>query len=267
MRAAIFLASVLMTGPLMANLALAADGATPNCATAETPAAQLICRESALAAAGEKLDTTVRTFGDASSEVGRKALAAGQRAWVQRRDTACPVTVADLADPKKSKERAGCLMRLTAERTKALEDDLSARRAPIADLPVTIIESIPQRLPPALAKPSLPKRPAGVAALTGRWAKADPLTRTPIDDCRTSYLEVSKDAAISLNDPRIPNFPVQGRLTLADADPALGLAFGSDGGAPKGELRLDAAEAPRLDRLFLRLEQPLAFGATFVRCR
>ncbi len=262
MRAAIFLVSVLMTGS-----AFAADGTAPDCAAAETPAAQLICREAALAAAGEKLDSTVKTFGDATGEVGRKALAAGQRAWVQRRDAACPVTSADLADARKSKERAGCLLRLTAERTKALEEHLSARRAPVADQPVTVTDAAPPRLPPAAAKPSLPKRPAGVAALAGRWAKADPQTRTPIDDCRTSYLEVSKDAAIRLNDPRIPNFPIQGQLVLTDGDPAQGLAFGADGTGPKGRLRLDAAEAPRLDRLFLRLEQPLSFGATFVRCR
>ncbi|MBP2314444.1 lysozyme inhibitor LprI family protein [Azospirillum soli] len=262
MRAAIFLVSVLMTGS-----AFAADGSAADCATAETPTAQLICRDAALAAAGEKLDTTVKAFGDATGEVGRKALAAGQHAWVQRRDAACPVTSADLADSKKSKERAGCLLRLTAERTKALEDNLSARRAPVADQPLTITDAVPPRLPAASAKPSLPKRPAGVAGVAGRWAKADPQTRTPIDDCRTSYLEVSKEAAISLNDPRIPSLPIQGRLTLADGDPAQGLTFGADGTGPKGELRLDAAEAPRLDRLFLRLKQPLSFGATFVRCR
>jgi len=282
MRTAIVLATLLATGPVMLgpNMfgpAWAADTNTPDCAAAETPAAQLVCRDASLGSASDKLDGALKALGDEAGEAGRAALASAQRAWVQRRDAACPVTEQDLADPKKSKDRAGCLSRQIAERTKALEEDLAARRAPVASQPVTITDAAPPRaVAPAQAVPMPPKRQAGVAALIGRWSKADPVTRTPIDDCRGSYLEITKEPAINLHDPRVAGFPVQGRVTVEDGDPVHGLVFRSEGaksdvsgsmGGPAGTLRLDPADTPRLDRLFLRLEQPVAFGATFVRCR
>lgn len=277
MRAAIVLAGVLALGSMMpVGTTLAADANTPaaatDCAAAETPAAQLICRDSALGAAAEKLAGALNAFGEEAGDAGREALASSQRAWVQRRDAACPVTDADLADPKKAKDRSACLSRQIAERTKALEEERAARRAPVADQPLTITDAAPPRaaaLP--TAKPVPPKRPAGAQALAGRWAKADPATRTPIDDCRASYLEISKDSALGLHDPRIAGLPVEGRVAFEDGDAAQGLAFRSDAqpadAGLQGSLRLDAGDAPRLDRLFLRLDKPVAFGATFVRCR
>ena len=277
MRTAIVLATLLATGPAMVGPAWAADTNTPVCAAAETPAAQLVCRDASLGSASEKLNGALKALAGEAGEAGRAALASAQRAWAQRRDSACPVTEQDLADPRKSKERAACLSRQIAERTKALEEDLAARRAPVAAQPLTITDAAPPRaVAQAQAVRLPPKRQAGVAALIGRWSKADPVTRTPIDDCRNSSLEFTKEPAISLHDPRIPGFPVQGRVTFEDGDPVHGVAFRSEGvrsdGArsegvgPAGTLRLEPADTPRLDRLFLRLEQPVAFGATFVRC-
>nr|WP_247884781.1 lysozyme inhibitor LprI family protein [Azospirillum formosense] len=202
--------------------------------------------------------------------MGQEAVAAGQRAWLQRRDAACPVAEADLLDPKKSKDRATCLARQMSDRTKALEAELAARRAPVADEPLTVSASAPQRPVPTNLqghpKPASAKRSVDLPALTGRWAKADPATRTPIDDCRTSYLEITGDGGFSLHDPRIAAFPLEGPLAPGEGDLAEGMAFGGEEGLPEGVLRLDAAEAPRLDRLFLTLDPP-PFGATFVRCR
>lgn len=288
MRAAIvragWLAGLLAVGSAMP--AVAADpvgqtpptAAAPDCASAETPAAQLVCRDPALAAAAGKLDATVKAFAQEAGDGGREALATGQRMWGQRRDAACPVTEADLADPKKAKDRAACLTRQYTDRTSALEDERAARRAPVADQPVTITEAAPPRAVQTPPRAFLPKqRQPGVAGLTGRWAKSDPATRTPIDDCRSSYLEISKaetakDMALGLRDPRIAGLPVEGRVTVGDGDPGQGLAFRAEAPQPDaagiaGTLRLDAADVPRLDRLFLRLEKPIAFGATFVRCR
>ncbi|WP_448204748.1 lysozyme inhibitor LprI family protein [Azospirillum sp. sgz302134] len=270
MRAAIVLAGLLAAGSAMAAETKAPAQAPALDCAADSPAGQLICRDAALGAASEKMDAALKALADAAGEAGREPLAAGQRAWMQRRDAACPVSEADLADPKKGKDRTGCLSRQIAERTKALESELAARRAPVADEPVTITDAAPPpRLAPAQAKPAPAKRPTGLPALVGRWAKADPVARTPVDDCRVSYLELSKDSTLSLHDPRIPGFPVEGRVKLDGGDLAQeDVAFASDAGnGPKGTLRLDAAEAARLDRLFLRLEQPLPFGATFVRCR
>lgn len=265
-------AAVLLAGMLMAGTAMAADTnmetAKPVDCTGETPVAQLLCRDSSLVAAAEKLDSALRALADEAGKAGGEAIAASQRAWMQRRDAACPVAEADLADPKKGKDRAACVARQMADRTKALESDLAARRAPVADEPLTVSASGPPR--PALTqgqtKPGPAKRAAGLPDLTGRWAKADPATRTPIDDCRTSYLEITGDGAFSLHDPRIPGLPLEGPLAPGEGDLAEDLSFGGEEGLSAGTLRLDAAEAPRFDRLFLTLEQP-AFGATFVRCR
>ncbi|MDQ2102018.1 lysozyme inhibitor LprI family protein [Azospirillum isscasi] len=271
-------AAILLTGMLMAGTAMAADtggetakpmdkpAAMPMECAGETPAAQLICRDVSLVAASGKLDSALQALADEAGKPGAEAVAAGQRAWLQRRDAACPVADADLADPKKGKDRAACLARQMADRTRALDSELAARRAPVADEPLTVSASAPPRPAPAPAKAGPAKRAAGLPDLTGRWAKADPATRAPIDDCRTSYLEIAGDGAFSLHDPRIPGFPLEGPLAPGEGDPAEGLSFGGEEGLPEGTLRLDAAEAPRLDRLFLKLAQP-AFGATFVRCR
>lgn len=269
MRAAILLAGMLMAGTAMAADTSGEDAKPADCA-GETPIALLLCRDASLAATAEKLESALRVLTDEAGKAGEEAVAAGQRAWVQRRDGACPVAEADLADAKKVKERAACLARQMAERTKALELELAARRVPVADEPLTISAAAPQRPVPASGqgqtKPGAAKRKADVPTLTGRWAKADPATRTPIDDCRTSYLEITSDGAFSLHDPRIAAFPLEGPLAPGEGDVAEGLSFGGEEGFPEGTLRLDAADAPRLDRLFLTLDQP-AFGATFVRCR
>ena len=265
MRAAILLAGVLMAGTAMAADTSGETAKPAECA-GETPVAQLLCRDAPLAAASEKLASALQALADEAGKAGGEAVAAGQRAWLQRRDAACPVAEADLADPKKTKDRAACLARQMADRRTALDAELAARRAPVADEPLTVSAAAPPRPAPAQAKASPAKRAVGLPALTGRWAKADPATRTPIDDCRTSYLEITRDGAFSLHDPRIPGFPLEGPLAPGEGDPAEGLPFGGEEGLSAGTLRLDAAEAPRLDRLFVRLEQP-AFGATFVRCR
>ncbi|WP_454016725.1 lysozyme inhibitor LprI family protein [Azospirillum sp. Marseille-Q6669] len=267
-------AAILLAGMLMAGTAVAADtsgeAAKPADCAGETPVALLLCRDPSLAGAADKLDSALRALADEAGKAGEEAVAAGQRAWVQRRDAACPVAEADLADPKKNKDRAACLTRQMADRTKALESELAARRAPLADEPLTVTAAAPQRpaqpIGQGQAKPVSAKRTVDVPALTGRWAKADPATRTPIDDCRTSYLEITSDGAFSLHDPRIAAFPLEGPLAPGEGDLTEGLSFGGEEGLPEGVLRLDAAEAPRLDRLFLTLDQP-AFGATFVRCR
>ncbi|CAO3451738.1 hypothetical protein [Azospirillum argentinense] len=267
-------AAILLAGMLMAGTALAADtsgeAAKPADCAGDAPMALLLCRDASLAAAADKLESALRALSDEAGKAGEEAVAAGQRAWVQRRDAACPVAEADLADPKKSKDRAACLTRQMAERTKALDTELAARRAPVADEPLTVTASAPQRpvqpIGQGQTRSAPAKRTVDLPALTGRWAKADPATRTPIDDCRTSYLEITGDGGFSLHDPRIPAFPLEGPLAPGEGDLAEGLAFGGEEGLPEGVLRLDAAEAPRLDRLFLTLDPP-AFGATFVRCR
>lgn len=266
MRVAIFLVGLLAAGSAAAETV-----SSDNCA-AGAPVEQLICRDAGLTAAGRKLEGAAKALEEATDPAARPALQAAQQAWLRHRDGACPVAAADLADARKAKGRADCLLRQTGERTAALEASLAARRAPVADQPLVITDAGPLKLAPVQVKPVLPKRQAGAPALAGRWAKADPSTRAPIDDCRTSYLDIvkdqgGKDQAIGLRDPRISGFPVEGKLALAEGDPVQGMAFGADGAGIKGFLRLDAAEIPRLDRLFLRLEQPMAFGATFVRCR
>ncbi|KAA0685765.1 lysozyme inhibitor LprI family protein [Azospirillum brasilense] len=267
-------AAILLAGMLVAGTAMAADtsgeAAKPADCAGETPLALLLCRDASLVASADKLDSAVRALTEEAGKAGEEAVAAGQRAWVQRRDAACPVAETDLADPKKSKDRAACLARQMADRSKALESELAARRAPVADEPLTVSASAPQRPAPTSlqgqAKPASAKRMVGVPALTGRWAKADPATRTPIDDCRTSYLEITGDGAFGLHDPRIAAFPLEGPLAPGEGDVAEGLSFGGEEGLPEGTLRLDAADVPRFDRLFVTLDQP-AFGATFVRCR
>ena len=137
----------------------------------------------------------------------------------------------------------------------------------VRPLPLTITEAAPLKLPPQRGGTATARRTVQVAALNGRWAKADPATRRPIDDCRTAYLEIAKDGQFALRDPRIEALPVDGRVTFTGRDPSEGVSFAGEGTAPRGTLRLEPGETARLDRVALRLEQPLTFGATFVRCR
>ncbi|AWK87119.1 lysozyme inhibitor LprI family protein [Azospirillum thermophilum] len=259
---------------LLAGSVPAAETAVPpvpDCSGAATPADQLICREPGLTDALKRLEAAAAALGETTDAAGREALAAAQTLWRQRRDAACPVTAADLEDAKKAKGRADCLARSLADRTAALEAQRKARLAPVSDLPVTIGEASARPLAPLPARPAALTRPVTAAAFVGRWAKADPQTRSPIDDCRTAYLEVSREMTVSIVDPRIPGLPVEARLpaTLSATLPAEGaqpVPLESDGGA-RGTLALEAAEAPRVDRLLLRLEQPTTLGAVYVRCR
>lgn len=145
--------------------------------------------------------------------------------------------------------------------------DLQGERDGVRPLPLTITEAPPLRLPPPRNGTATLRRAVQVAALQGRWAKADPATRRPIDDCRTAYLEIAKDGRFALRDPRIETLPVDGRVTFVGSNPSEGVSFAGEGDAPRGTLRLEPGETVRLDRVALRLEQPLVFGATFVRCR
>ncbi|WP_448187544.1 hypothetical protein [Azospirillum sp. sgz301742] len=149
----------------------------------------------------------------------------------------------------------------------SLESAPKAESDGLRPLPLTITEAAPLKLPPQRSVPATARRAVQVAALNGRWAKADPATRRPIDDCRTAYMEIAKDGQFALRDPRIEALPVDGRVTFAGSDPSDGVSFAGEGASPRGTLRLEPGETARLDRVALRLEQPLAFGATFVRCR
>lgn len=247
--------------------ALAAE-APPDCVAVEASVAQLICRDQALNAATSAMDAALSALGETTDAAGRDALSAGQAAWLSRREQTCPVAAADLTDPKLTKERTACLLRAILGRTEWAAAQRKARLAPVAELPLTVSDAAAGRpLPPIPARPVALTRPVTATALSGRWAKADPVNRTPLDDCRTSYLEVSRELSVALVDPRIPGLPVEGRLSVVDgASLYQGVPLSADSGA-KGTLRLEAAETPRLDRLFLRMEQPMTLGATYVRCR
>lgn len=269
MRVAAIVASgvgALVVG-LSAGLALAAESGT-DCPATAAPAAQLICRDAALAAAAADLATAFSALGQTTDAAGREALAAAQTAWSSRRDQTCPVAAADLADPKLSGERADCLLRAFKVRTAWAVAQRSARLAPVAEIPLTVGDATAGRpLPPIPTRPVALTRPVTPTAMAGRWAKSDPGNRSPLDDCRTSYLEVSRDLAFTLADPRIPELPIEGRLAVANGGgPQQGLSLSAETGA-KGMLRLEVAETPRFDRLFLKMEQPLSLGATYVRCR
>lgn len=259
---------------LLAGSVPAAETAAPassDCSGAATPADQLICRDPALSDAAKRLETAFTALGETTDTAGREALSAAQTLWRQRRDAACPVTAADLEDAKKAKGRADCLARSLADRTAAIETQRKARLTPVSDLPVTIGEASARPLAPLPARPAALTRPVTAAAFVGRWAKADPQTRSPIDDCRTAYLEVSREMAVTIVDPRIPGLPVEAKLPAGPsaalpADAGQPVPLELEGGA-KGMLALEAAEAPRVDRLLLRLDQPLSLGAVYVRCR
>ncbi|SMH59673.1 lysozyme inhibitor LprI family protein [Azospirillum agricola] len=265
------LAGLLMVGSVQASAQEAVQKAAPEaapktgCAASESPVAELICRDPALAAATEAVDGALKALGATTDDLGRAAIEAGQTLWRSRRDEGCPVAAADLADPKVAKARVDCLLRASRARVAALDAERAARGRPVADLPLTITDAAAPRLVAVPSRPPALTRPVSALALVGRWAKADPVSRAPIDDCRTSYLDVTREQAVQAVDPRLPFFPIEGRLA-ADTDPAEGMTVTGENG-PVGSLRLEAAETPRLDRLVLRLAPPATFAATFVRCR
>ncbi|PWC55640.1 lysozyme inhibitor LprI family protein [Azospirillum sp. TSO22-1] len=245
----------------------AAQAVGPDCAQAKRPVDQLICKDEALVAAEERLDGAVKELDAALNGERREKLVVAQRDWMRRRDEACPVTAADLKAPPRAQDRVECLTRVAEQRVVQLQADLKGERDGVRALPLTITEAEPIKLPPQRAGAAPPRRAVQLAALNGRWAKADPATRRPIDDCRTAYLEIGKDGQFALRDPRIETLPVDGRVAFAGNDPSDGVSFSGEGAAPRGTLRLEPGESARLDRVALRLEQPFAFGATFVRCR
>lgn len=242
-----------------------AGAASLDCTQAKRPVEQLICRDQSLTALGDRLESAVRKLDESLGEPGRKVLQAAQREWLRRRDESCPVLAADLKDPRKAAERAGCVGRAIESRVAQVEADVKAERDGVRPQPLTVTDAAPVRLPPQRSGTLAARRAVQGSALVGRWAKADPAGRRPIDDCRTAYLDIGKDGQVSLRDPRIETLPVDARAVLSGADASEGITFGDEG--PKGTLRLDPGETARLDRVFLRMEQPFAFGAMFVRCR
>lgn len=249
------------------TLAAGTAQAATDCAQAKRPAEQLICREEALTALEAQLDAAAKELDGMLNAERREKLAAAQRDWTRRRDEACPVAASDLKAPAKAKERAECLTRALEQRVAQVQADVKAERDGVRALPLTITEAEPIKLPPQRGGTATLRRAVQVAALNGRWAKADPATRRPIDDCRTAYLEIGRDGQFALRDPRIETLPVDGRVAFTGSDPSEGVGFAGEGTAPRGTLRLEPGETARLDRVALRLEQPFPFGATFVRCR
>ncbi|HYG85780.1 MAG TPA: hypothetical protein VD978_05945 [Azospirillum sp.] len=155
----------------------------------------------------------------------------------------------------------------SAEAASQAEPSLKEDRDGVRALPLTITNAAPLKLPPQRSVTPPARRAVQASALVGRWAKADPAIWRPVDDCRTAYLEIGKDGQFALRDPRIDLLPLDGRVSFVGADPAEGVTFAGEGSASKGSVRLEPGETARLDRMTLRLEQPFAFGATFVRCR
>lgn len=285
MRALSLVGGFLAAGSLLAVLtavpAFSAPADTPSpetaapmasdCDAADTPAAQLICRDPKLAVAGAAMDAALAALGATTDDTGRAAIDDTQTVWRARRDEACPVSAADLADAKTTKTRSDCLLRVIRQRTMALETERHARLRPIADLPLSVTGAAARRFD--VPEPQLApfNRKVALSTLAGRWAKADPTDRAAIDDCRSSYLEIGADRALHAVDSRLPPFPLNGTLA-ADGDPVQGVALLPDGPvegtpAPLATLRLLPADSPRLDRLILRMEPPATFAAEFVRCR
>ncbi|RJF83778.1 hypothetical protein D3877_03860 [Azospirillum cavernae] len=252
----------LLAGFLAVAPALAAD----DCAAADTPMAQLICRDAALSQAASGLDGAVAALGETTDANGRLAIDAQQTLWLSRRNEICPVAPGDLTDAKATKARTECLARSFSTRTAQIEAQRAARGKPVADLPLSITDAAAPRLVPVQARPATLTRPVSVNALVGRWAKADPISRAAIDDCRSSYLEVTREQTANLVDPRIPGFPVEGRLA-ATGEFSKGVNVIDGNGNILALVRLDAAETPRLDRLTVQMAPPSTFAASFVRCR
>ncbi|PWC32431.1 lysozyme inhibitor LprI family protein [Azospirillum sp. TSO35-2] len=286
MRANFLVSGLLTAGSLLAVLAIhpaLADDAPaetpPGCATTASAAEQLLCREPALTKAVADLSAALDALAATTDDTGRAAIDAGQTLWRSRRDEACPVTVADLADAKAAKTRGDCLLRSMKQRTAALEAERLARSKPVADLPLTVSGAAAPRLAPVPQQPLAINRQISMTALVGRWAKADPVDRTVIDDCRTSYLEVGRDLTVHAVDSRLPLFPLDGALA-AGGDPQQGVALtrnappaaeGTATAEPVSEasvsLRILPADSRGLDRLLLRMAPPATFAAEFVRCR
>ncbi|MBP2298513.1 lysozyme inhibitor LprI family protein [Azospirillum picis] len=266
--------------------------AAPACGDAESPVAQLICREPALSAAAAAMKDALEALAATTDDTGRTAIEAAQTLWRSRRDEACPVVAADLGESKGAKVRGDCLLRMMKQRTTALTAERQARLRPLGDLPVTVSGAAAPRFPAPPAHPPVIDRKVTLSALAGRWAKAAPADRTVIDDCRSSYLEIGSDLTLHAADPRLPVFPLDGRLA-ADGDPLQAVSVlppqGGSGAAdrlpaepqpesksgpqpagvpaPLGSLRLEPADSPRFDRLVLRIASPAGFAAEFVRCR
>lgn len=271
---AVLALAVLAAAPALAETPVQHTAAA-NCDAAGTPSAQLLCRDAGLVAAGDAMDAALAALGATTDAAGQSAIEAGQTVWRARRDDACPVTAADLADAKATKSRTDCLLRVTRQRTAALESERQARSRPVADLPLAVTgAAAPRFVAPQTPVPPI-NRKATLAALAGRWAKADPNDRAAIDDCRTSYLEIGADRSLSAVDARVPQFPLAGRLP-AEGDPVeqvpvqpLQPAEGAADAAPAplATLRLLPADSARFDRLILRMAAPATFAAEFVRCR
>lgn len=248
--------------------------ATPGCDAAETPTAQLMCRDSKLAAAAVAMDVALAALGTTTDDTGRAAIDDAQTVWRARRDEACQVTAADLTDAKATKIRSDCLLRVIRQRTTALETEREVRSRPVEDLPLSVTGAAVRRF--AAPEPQVAPIDRKVALLTlaGRWAKADPNDRTAIDDCRTSYLEVGANRILTAVDPRIPQFPLTGRLA-AESDPVQKVAVQPvqpEGPAEEAPVSLATvqllpADSARFDRLILRMAPPSTFAAEFVRCR
>lgn len=249
----------------------AAAPTVPACDAAETPVAQLMCRDPKLAEANAAMEAALAALGTTTDDTGRAALDDAQTVWRARRDEACQVTAADLADSNAGKTRSDCLLRVLRQRTTALETERQARSHPVADLPLSVTGAAARRFdaPEPHAAPFT--RKVALSTLAGRWAKADPTDRAAIDDCRSSYLEIGADRSLHAVDSRLPQFPLNGMLA-ADGDPVQGMALLPAGPAegtpaPLATLRLLPADSPRLDRLVLRMLPPATFAAEFVRCR
>lgn len=265
MRVAFVLAGLLVAGSVQAAEVSTTNTQAADCAAIDSPTAELICRDAGLTAATDAAGAALAALGQTTDESGRAALEANQTLWLSRRNESCPVTAADLAEPKAAKGRTDCLLRVTKARIAALDAERMARGRPVTDLPLTITNAAAPRLVAAASRPVAQTRPVSLVAMAGRWAKADPVGGAPVDDCRTSYLDITRDQSVRLIDPRVPGLPIEGRLA-ADGDPVKGAALTAESG-PLGSLHLVPAETPRLDRLVLRLEPPATFAATFVRCR
>ncbi|MBY6263302.1 DUF1311 domain-containing protein [Azospirillum sp. 412522] len=293
MRALSLVGGLLAAGSLLAVLtavpALSASADTPSpvatapgapgalasgCDSAETPAAQLMCREPKLAEAVAALDAALTALGSTTDDTGRAAIDDAQTVWRARRDEACQVTAADLADAKATRIRSDCLLRVIRQRTTALEAERQARARPVEDLPLSVTGAAARRFAAPEPQAAPFDRKVALSTLAGRWAKADPNDRTAIDDCRTSYLEIGANRVLTAVDPRVPQFPLAGRLA-AEGDPVQKVAIQpvqpegalEEPPAPLATLQLLPADTARFDRLILRMAPPSTFAAEFVRCR
>ncbi len=119
MKPAFALASLVLAAP-----ALAGDS---DCANALSQSAMNICADQDYRAADAKLNSTYAKLVAALNDDGFKVkLKAAQRAWIQFRDLECTYETAENEGGSiYPMVYAGCLTRLTKERTKALEAQLA----------------------------------------------------------------------------------------------------------------------------------------------